>query len=75
MLDATFDLETPGSVYNYSPRPDKKMIEEEVDPNYCKVHEFTNRLTKRMVMVSKNLCNKSPGLEESEGGIWQIYFR
>lgn len=77
---AALDLETPGSVHEYSPRPYKDKIEEWVYPNYCEVRRVTKngairwRSTK-WVMVATSLCDKHVGLEELGDGIWRIYFR
>ncbi len=74
------NLETPGSVHEYSPRQFKKNIEEWVYPSYCEVRRVTKngalrwRSTK-WVMVSTSLVDKFVGLEELGDGIWRIYFR
>lgn len=77
---AALDLETPGSVHTYSPRPFKEKIEEWVYPSYCEIRRVTKngalrwRSTK-WVMVSTSLIDKYVGLEELGDGIWRIYFR
>lgn len=74
------DLETPGSIHQYSPRPYKEKIEEWVYPSYCEVRRVTKngalrwRSTK-WVMVATSLIDKHVGLEELGNGIWRIYFR
>ena len=77
---AALNLETPGSVHEYSPRPYKEKIREWVYPSYCEVRRVTKngairwRSTK-WVMVATSLMNKHVGLEELGDGIWRIYFR
>lgn len=74
------DLETPGSVHEYSPRPFKEKIEEWVYPADCEVRRVTKNGALRWkstqwVLVSTSLIDKHVGLEELGDGIWRIYFR
>ncbi len=77
---AALDLETPGSVHEYSPREYKEKVEEWDYPSYCEVRRVTKngalrwRSTK-WVMVSTSLIDKHVGLEEVGDGIWRVYFR
>lgn len=77
---ATLELETPGSVHEYSPRPFKEKIEDWVYPDYCEVRRVTKNgalrwKSTKWVMVSTSLIDKHVGLEELGDGIWRIYFR
>ncbi len=74
------DLETPGSVHEYSHRAYKKKIEEWVYPSYCEVRRVCRNgairwKTTKWVMVSTSLNEKRVGLEELGDGIWRIYLR
>lgn len=74
------DLETPGSIHVYSPRPFKEKIEDWVYPAYCEVRRVTKNGALRWkstqwVMVSTSLIDKYVGLEELGDGIWRVYFR
>jgi len=74
------DLETPGSIHEYSPRPFKEKIKEWVYPADCEVRRVTKNGALRWkstqwVMVSTTLIDKHVGLEELGDGIWRIYFR
>lgn len=74
------DLETPGSIHEYSPRPFKEKIEEWVYPADCEIRRVTKNGALRWkstqwVMVSTTLIDKHVGLEELGDGIWRIYFR
>lgn len=77
---AALDLETPGSIHEYSPRPFKEKIIDWDYPDYCEVRRVTKngalrwRSTK-WVMVSTTLIDKHVGLEELGEGMWRIYFR
>jgi len=77
---AALDLETPGSVHVYSPRPYCEKVKDWVYPSCCEVRRVTKngalrwRSTK-WVMVSTTLIDKYVGLEELGSGIWRIYFR
>lgn len=74
------DLETPGSVHEFSPRPFLEKVEEWVYPNYCEVRRVTKNgalrwKTTKWVMVGTSLIDKHVGLEELGDGIWRIFFR
>lgn len=77
---AALNLETPGSVHEYSTREYKDKVEEWDYPRYCEVRRVTKngalrwRSTK-WVMVSTSLIDKHIGLEEIGEGIWRVYFR
>ncbi len=77
---AALDLETPGSIHEYSPRPYRDKVEDWVYPNYCEVRRVTKNgalrwKSTKWVMVSTSLIDKQVGLEELGEGIWRIYFR
>jgi len=77
---AALDLETPGSIHEYSPRPFKEKIEDWVYPDYCEVRRVTKNgalrwKSTKWVMVSTTLIDKHVGLEELGEGIWRIYYR
>lgn len=77
---AALDLETPGSVHEYSPRLYKDKIEEWVYPSQCEVRKVTKNgalrwASTKWVMVSTTLIDKYVGLEELGGGVWRIYYR
>ncbi len=77
---AALDLETPGSIHSYSPRPFKEKIEGWNYPDYCEVRRVCRNGAIRWrstewVYVSTCLKEKFVGLEEIGEGIWRIYFR
>ena len=76
----SLELETPGTVNEYSARPFKEKIEEWAYPDYCEVRRVTKNGALRWkstkgVMVATSLIDKHVGLEELGDGIWRIYFR
>ena len=77
---AALDLETPGSVHEYSPQEYKEKVEEWDYPSYCEVRRVTKNgalrwKSTKWVMVSTSLIDKHVGLEELGNGIWRVYFR
>lgn len=74
------ELQTPGSLHEYSPRPFKEKIEEWIYPSFCEVRRVSRNGALRWgsnewVMVATSLIEKDVGLEELGEGIWRIYFR
>lgn len=77
---AALELETPGSVHEYSTREYKEKVREWVYPKECEVRRVTKNGALRWkstewVMVSTSLKEKYVGLEEMGNGFWRVYFR
>ncbi len=77
---AALELETPGSVHEYSPREYKEKVKEWIYPKECEVRRVTKNgalrwKSTKWVMVSTTLKEKYVGLEEMGNGFWRVYFR
>lgn len=74
------NLQTPGSIHEYSPREFKEKIDEWAYPSCCEVRRVTKNgalrwKSTKWVMVATSLIDKHVGLEELGEGIWRIFFR
>jgi len=69
---------TPSSRYTTSPRPYPNSLPLQEYPGHFLVKKITTggtfRFQKRLLFIAQSLTNHHIGLEETEDGIWSIYF-
>jgi putative transposase len=69
---------TPASHYTVSPRPYPVRLPQPEYPGHFRVKRITTggtfRLGKRLVYLANALTNQQIGLEETDDGVWAIYF-
>ena len=71
-------MQTPAELYRGSPRPMPETLPEPEYPGHFEVRRVsragTFRFQKRQLFLSDTLLEEEIGLEESDDGVWSIYF-
>lgn len=74
----TLGGKTPASRYRPSPRPYPKVLPPQDYPGHFLVKKITTggtfRFQHRLLFIANSLTNHHIGLEETDDGIWSIYF-
>ena len=75
---ATLGGKTPASRYRPSPRPYPRVLPPQDYPGHFLVKKITTggtfRFQHRLLFIANSLTNHHIGLEETDDGIWSIYF-
>jgi transposase InsO family protein len=75
---ASLGGKTPASLYRPAPRPYPKLLPPQEHPGHFLVKKITTggtfRFQRRLLFLANSLTHHHIGLEETDDGIWSIYF-
>jgi transposase InsO family protein len=75
---ASLGGQTPASQYRPAPRPYPRILPPQEYPGHFLVKKITTggtfRFQRRLLFIANSLTNHHIGLEETDDGIWSIYF-